>query len=133
MIMVSTLPHYRLTDLQLDTDQSASVVVMTIPLVHAICIFLGFLAILMSITHLCFYTYQTSIPCSRLYGYPRVYHTKVLSGTKKEKCFFLWSKVFLDKVITIGRKSGFRTKMVEPIIRNWMVMESEIRRVNDNG
>ena len=31
------------------------------------------------------------------------------------------------------RKSGFRTKMGELIIRNWMVMESKIRRMNDSG
>ena len=46
---------------------------------------------------------------------------------------FLWSKVLLDKGITIGRNSGFRTKMGELIILNWMVMESEIRRMNDSG
>ena len=31
------------------------------------------------------------------------------------------------------RNSGFRTEMGELIIRNWMVMESEMRRVNDSG
>ena len=31
------------------------------------------------------------------------------------------------------RNSGFRTKMGELIIRNCMVMESEIRRMNDSG
>jgi len=31
------------------------------------------------------------------------------------------------------RNSGFRTKMGELIIRNCMVVESEIRRMNDNG
>ena len=31
------------------------------------------------------------------------------------------------------RNSGFRTKIGELILLNWMVMESEIRRMNDNG
>ena len=58
----------------------------------------------------------------KIISFRRVYHTKVLSGTQKERnqWVFLWSTVFLDKGITIGRKSGFRTEMGELIIRNWI-------------
>ena len=59
----------------------------------------------------------------------------IVWSQKREKSlgFFCGQKYYMDKSITIGRKSGFRTKTGELIIRNWMVMESEIRRVNDNG
>ena len=55
-------------------------------------------------------------------------HTKVLSGTKKERIqwvFFVVKGVTGQryyKSITIGRDSGSRTKMGELIILNWIVM-----------
>ena len=46
---------------------------------------------------------------------------KGIGETKVLRKFFLY------------RNSGFRTKVGELIILNWMVMESEIRRMNDSG
>jgi hypothetical protein len=61
-------------------------------------------------------------------SHPLEGHTKVLSGTKKERnqwVFFVYKGILGQryyKIITIGRNSGFRTKMGELIILSWMVM-----------
>jgi hypothetical protein len=74
-----------------------------------------------------------TLTCAAHQNVGETYKGTIWHQKREKPVGFLWSKVFLDKGITIGRKSGFRTKMGELIIRNWMVMESEMRRVNDSG